>query len=678
MNDNVFSYLTQQQQADIKKIMLAIDNEYSVEAAYELAKINVSYAAIIAALLSQENLEEYGDINEETLFIISSLKKVKSIQAIDEQSEKESYRELFIAMSKNIDVILVELALELVKLRHEKARTTPEIQHLAGRAKTVYGPLAHRLGLGEMKSEFEDLSLYVLDNESFFEIAKKLELKKVEREQLVEKMIEELTISLKKVSDNIEIIGRSKHIYSIYNKMHKQQKKFEEIYDLLALRILCQTEEECYAILGEVHQKYPPIMDRFKDYIARPKPNLYQSLHTAVLGEKGKIFEIQIRTHKMDEIAELGVAAHFQYKEGKKKQKAVADQLMWFRDFISITNENEENNDYVDLVKKDIFDTNIYILTPQKKIITLPKDSTIIDFAFKIHSKVGEKMVGAIVNGQIVSYSYKLQTTDVVEILTKKNAPGPNEMWLEIATTTQAKTKIRKILKKKIDLENEERIIAVKNSLFDHIKAEKIDKSILNDSKKMAAIRKYFNCKSNDQIYLEILNKKITIGQVIEQLKGTPKEQVQKIKFAQEKVNKNIAIVSGAEDIKTEVAKCCLPIPGDEICSTILNGRSLKVHRKNCINVVNETNVLDAYWNENISSKSKTKLIVELDRTNNNTNAVIQTLFAQNIEIIKFNTKNNKDLTVLDFVILVQNTEVLETATVNLQKIKEVVSVKRG
>ncbi len=668
------SYLNVDEKIIFEELVANLENQVLLKAIELLVNIKVPITSIEALLCYQTGSETE---NEHVQVMVERLGKLELSEQIiaNPENEKNVYRELFITLGNSIDVIIVKLALELSFLQVNKTKRDEEsVQIVAKLAQDIYAPLCHRLGLGEFKTEFEDLSLYILNEEMFFDIAKKLQLKKDRRDAYITEMISAIKLEVDSYVDNYQIFGRSKHIYSIYNKIVKFNKQYEQLFDLLAIRIICQTEDECYTILGLIHQMFVPLDKRFKDYIARPKPNMYQSLHTSVYGIDDQVFEIQIRTEQMDKIAELGVAAHFEYKNGKALNTNVTKQLTNLKNFVS---ESEfEAEDYKKILEQNILENNIYAFTPQRKIISLPIGGTVVDFAFKIHSKVGEQMTGAIVNGKIVKFSHKLETNDVVEILTKSNAAGPNETWYDYCITPHAKSKIKSYLRKKAEIENE----ATYERGLEMIKAEakkrNLDPRFLDDNKRKNEILREFKANSIYDLYEAVANHKISVNEIVT-LASAPKEvkQTKNIKFVKETTNKNDVIIPGAIDIKYELSKCCNPIAGDEIGARAKTGVAFKIHRIDCQEL--GLNYMPALWNLTADGAHKYNVKIKIVAINNDRllNDIINILSTVNVGVVNFKKSQSTDLITMTMTLSVSGLEQLELAIANMKKnslIKEI------
>lgn len=595
-----------------------------IEVAYTLATFNVGPTTIAAGLLHdvvedtdtsiEEIKETFGD---DVAFLVDGATKIRKLsKGSYEDYQAENHRKIFIAMAKDLRVIIIKLADRLHNMRTLSSHKPEKQKIIAKETLEIYAPIAHRLGMNYVKSELEDLSLYYLEREKYLDIQEKLNKKQQVRQKVIEEMKKTIT---KLLDDNklpYYISGRAKSIYSIYKKMYIKEKQFNEIYDLQALRIVTDTKSHCYEILGYIHATYRPIPGRFKDYIAMPKPNLYQSLHTTIVADNGEIFEVQIRTQEMDEIAEGGVAAHWRYKENirynpKQEQKEIEEKLYWLKDMVNMTEENDTDDakEYVNTLTKDIFEANVYVMTPKGRVIDLPNGSTPIDFAYKIHTQVGHTMVGAVVNGTMVPLTYVLKTGDVLDIKTNKNT-GPSEDWLNIAKTNTALNHIRKYLAKQNVLLNLDEAISKGRELFAiACKADNID---INEAIKLLNDEKYKKIRiytSIDDLYAAIGNRHISASNITNKVRSelklkeklaTTQELLLKTKKVERTVSRGNDIgvkVEGIDKISIQMAQCCSPIPGDLIVGYISKGLGVKVHRKDCPNIINEKKrLVDVSW----------------------------------------------------------------------------------
>jgi len=578
--------------------------------AYILVELQAGPTTIAAGFL-HDTIEDCGiskeqlsiDFNLEVAELVEAVTKVGQLAEISEEEfQAENHRKIFIAMAKDIRVIIIKLADRLHNMRTLDAKSIESQKRISKETLEVYAPIAHRLGINTIKSELEDLALYYLEHEKFVYISSLLKNKENERETAIEVMKTRLTTLLNEQNIPFSMSGRVKNIYSIYKKMYIKNKNFDEIYDLQALRIITDTTTQCYEVLGYIHATYRPIPGRFKDYIAMPKPNLYQSLHTTIVADDGNIFEIQIRTHQMDEIAETGVAAHWRYKENSNynpqtEQREIEEKLHWFRDLISITSNEEDSNakDYMASLQKDIFEANVYVLTPKGRVIDLPTGSTPLDFAYKIHTGVGNSTIGASINGVLSPLSTILKTGDVVDIKTSKTNTLPNEDWLKIVKTSFARNQIKKaLLKYNNELRRDEIIDMGKEVLNDTFRNDKsLDpKEIIRrieDRKFLDSI----NMESIDALYMAIAHKSINVSNIIGRVKEEERREKEYVPFAKKKVYERNPhsmgiIVPGIDTVAVSFSQCCSPIPGDDIVGYISKGQGVKIHRANCPNIQGE------------------------------------------------------------------------------------------
>ncbi len=582
-----------------------------------------SAPATLAAGFLHDVMEDCGvtyqelktTFNDDVADIVQAVTKIKQLPDVSrEETSASTHRKLILAMAKDIRGVIVKLCDRLHNMRTLQYMSPEKQQRVSKETLDVYAPLAHRLGMGEIKNELENLSLFYLNNREYNIVESLVEEKLKEKEDNIAVIINNIKGYLDKNNLPYRIFGRNKHIYSVYKKMYIKHTPFEQIFDLQAIRIVTMTKLQCYEILGIIHTIYKPIPGRFKDYIAMPKSNMYQSLHTTVFDDSGDLFEIQIRTEEMDYVAERGIAAHWIYKENtgdniSKAQELSEKQLSWLRDLIKLNEENEDNSDveYMKQIQKDIFEASIYVLSPKGKIIDLPAGSTPIDFAYKIHSAVGNSCVGALVNKVMVPLQTELKSGDIVEIKTNKNS-YPSEDWLSFVKTNTAKNQIKKYLLKKQDLKqssDEEALVKKGHKMLeDAIDERKINKiKAFNDIEQIKVLR-ILDVKSVNQLYVQIAQKAISPAQVLVQVydknldvQGRVDElNKKKISFKQKKYKENI-LIKGASGIKIETAVCCHPIPGDKIVGYITRGSGIKVHRIECPNIQNEKDrLIEATW----------------------------------------------------------------------------------
>ncbi len=592
----------------------------------------------------------------------------------------EYYKKIIVGMSEDVRVIIVKLADRLHNMRTLYALPEEKQKKIAKETLEILAPIAHHLGIHKIKSELEDLSLRYLKPDVFYDIAEKLDQTKLERDTTVNDMLRLVSNLLNEHHIAHEIKGRAKSIYSIYNKLNKG-RKFSDIYDLLALRILVNTEQECYLALGIIHSKYRPIPKRFKDYIAMPKANMYQSLHTTVFGVDGYLFEIQIRTYQMDEVAENGIASHWAYKEHKDAsqmmQNTTEQKLQFFKSIIELNEEKMSSEDFVNSVKEEVLNNNIYCFTPKGDIIELPKGATPIDFAYKVHTKIGETMVGAIVNNSIVPLDYQLQNNDIVKINTSKNAKGPSQEWLKIVKSTQTKNKIRAFFTRG---EKEIHIDRGKEALEKELRKRKISFSDFYTPENEKKLAKELKIDDLEEIYLEIGNGKYAASTVVnilfkkeEVVESKPKKMISK----PIDTNSDI-IVAGIDKIKVNLANCCNPIPGDEVIGYITKGNGISVHRKQCHNLeFLDNRIVSVSWGKNTNEKYETDILIYSTAKENKLAEIMQKLSMLDISIERFLTLHEKEETVYEVDLYVKNKEHLEKVITELMKLSYIMKIER-
>ncbi|MDD4154565.1 MAG: bifunctional (p)ppGpp synthetase/guanosine-3',5'-bis(diphosphate) 3'-pyrophosphohydrolase [Bacilli bacterium] len=583
-----------------------------------LAKLQAGPATIAAGLLhdviedTEATIEEIQNkFGEDVGKIVESLTKIQRMKLSHreyEDFEAEDHRKIFLGMAKDVRVIIIKLADRLHNMRTLSSLDNARQIALSRETLEVFVPIAHRLGINTIKSELEDLSLKYLEPDKYNLISNLLDKKTRNRTKSLDSLKKKVADILFEAQVPFQMESRVKTIYSIYKKIYIKGYNFDDIFDVLALRVITETELNCYEVLGIVHATFKPIPGRFKDYIAVPKPNMYQSLHTSIVAGDGNIFEIQIRTKKMDEIAETGIAAHWRYKENtnynaKEEQRQIEEKLHWFRDFVTISNEQEGNaKEYMDTLSKDIFEANVYVFTPKGKVIDLPNGSTPIDFAYRVHTKVGDSAVGAIVNGALVSMGTVLKTGDVVEIRTSNTSSGPNEGWLKIARTSQARSHIKKfLLKKNSELLKDERISKGKQSAIDAFKDRGVDENEMMSLLNTSNVLNNYRVKDLDELFVAMFSKNPTPSAVIEFLNIRRKPTLFKLdKGPISKDDDHVPVfVSGAGKIAITLGSCCTPIPGDDIVGYITKGKGVTVHRVTCPNIANEkARLVEVFWRE--------------------------------------------------------------------------------
>ncbi len=572
--------------------------DHPVQIAYIAAELSMDAVAISAALLHdviEDTPYTFADI--EALFgrnvaeIVDGVTKLTKIQYnTHEEQQVENLRKMFLAMAKDIRVVIIKLIDRLHNMRTLKFMTPEKQLEKAKETLEIYSPLAHRLGMSKIKSELEDLSLKYLDPVAYEEIRTNISQKKSEREKYVSDIISTLEDRLQELGIQGQVTGRAKHFYSIFRKMYAQNKSIDEIYDLFAVRVIVDTVSDCYAVLGMVHEMYTPIPMRFKDYIAMPKPNMYQSLHTTVVGPNGTPFEIQIRTWEMHKVAEEGIAAHWKYKEGISGESSMDSKLEWVRQLLENQVDIIDTDDFLNTIKLDLFNEEVFVFTPNGKVISLTNGSTVIDFAFAIHTAVGCKMSGAKVNGKIVPHDYKLKNGDIVEILTSSSVRGPSRDWLKIVKTSQAKNKINQWLKRECRDEN---IIHGKELIDRELRRINIPHSQLFRDEWLEPLFRKYNFSSLDDLYASVGYGGLTAQKVVMRLREEyirdkrdhPADEPPKTTEPKRRHSNSGVNVAGIDNCLVRLAKCCNPVPGDEIVGFITKGRGVSVHRADCPNI---------------------------------------------------------------------------------------------
>ncbi len=538
--------------------------------------------------------------------------------AIKLEMQAENLRKMFLAMAKDIRVILIKLADRLHNMRTLKHMPPEKQQRIARETLDIYSPIAMRLGISKIKVELDDLSLKYLQPEIYYDLANQIAEKKSERENYIQEIVDEVSEHIRAAGIEAKIDGRVKHFFSIYKKMKNQGKTLDQIYDLFAVRIIVDSVKDCYACLGVIHEIYKPIPGRFKDYIAMPKENMYQSLHTTLIGSKGQPFEIQIRTFEMHKAAEYGIAAHWKYKEasdGKRPEQGEEEKLDWLKRILEWQKDMSDNNEFMNSLKSDLnlFSDNVYCFTPTGEVKNLPAGSTPVDFAYSIHSAVGNRMVGARVNGRLVTIDYEIKNGDRIEVITSQNSKGPSRDWLKIAKSAQAKNKINQWFKQEL---KEDNITKGKDLLMSFCKAKNIDTAIVTNPDYMQAIMDKYNFRDWDGILAAVGHGGLKEGQIVNKMvelyeKDHPRQLTDEeiiasvgehaMKHPHTSGSKSGIVVKGIEDVAVRFSKCCSPVPGDEIVGFVTRGRGISIHRNDCINILNlseidRSRLIDAEW----------------------------------------------------------------------------------
>ena len=652
--------------------------------AYILTSINADKDTIIAALLhdtiedtdvSKSDIKEkFGDVVAK---LVDGVTKINNINvSTDNEYLTSYYKKIIVGMSEDVRVIIIKLADRLHNMRTLYALDHEKQKRKAKETLEILAPIAHRLGMNKIKSELEELSLKYLKPEAYRDVVEKLNKTKKEREECVKKMMDEVSALLKQNNIKHEIKGRAKSIYSIYKKLDKG-RSFNDIYDLLAIRILVDKEQECYLALGLIHSKYKPVSKRFKDFIAMPKTNLYQTLHTTVFGLEGNLFEIQIRTYDMDEIAENGIASHWAYKEQKdaavEMQNITEQKLQFYKSIIELKDDKLTSEDFVDKVKNEVLNNNIYVYTPKGDVIEMPKGATPIDFAYRVHSQVGDKMTGAIVNNNMVPLTYELQNADIIKIITNNNSKGPSREWLNIVKTTGAKNKIKSLFNRTT---KEDYIAQGKDLLEKELRRRKVPISEFMHQNNLDRIYKEFKLDSVEDIYLNIGNNKFSAKSIVKKEDNVKEEK--KPQKLEVKKSDNDIVVGQTKNIETHIANCCLPVPGDEIVGYITKSNGIRIHRKECSNVeFFDERKINATWNPNSDSKYNSEIIIHTTSSENIIVDIVQAAASMSIVVENVNLINKSNNNVYSVDVLVKDLTDLNKFMTNLTKLKYVNDVER-
>lgn len=639
---------------------------HPINVAFILIELNMDQEAIIAGMMhdvledtdvtKEYLIEEFG---EDIVYLVEGVTKLTNMPFKTKlESQASNLRKMIMAMSNDIRVIIIKLADRLHNMRTLEYMTKSKQFEKATETLEIYAPLAHRLGINKIKWELEDLSFLYLNPREYHDISKKVNMRREERERYLAKVMEQIREEMIDLEIQvIDISGRPKHLYSIFNKMKKQEKTFEEIYDLLGMRIIVGSTKECYAVLGIVHQLWKPIPGKFKDYIAMPKANMYQSIHSTVVGPGGKVFEVQIRTEEMHQTAEYGIAAHWQYKEGGGKTDNFEQKLTWLRMLMEWQQDLKDPKEFMDTLKDDFFSDEVYVFSPKGDVIGLPAGSIPIDFAYRVHSAVGNHCVGAKVNGKLVPIDTKLKNGDVVEIITSSNSSGPSKDWVDLVQSSSARQKIKQFFKKS---NRDENIIKGKDMLEKEVHKQGFDFCKILKEEWLLEIAERLSFKSLDDLYSAIGYGTIALTQVIPKLKVKYKDYYQP-ELTIEEINEqaknrvkptsvNGIIVEGIDNIKLTIAKCCNPVPGDDILGYITKGRGVSVHRTDCSNMVDIDfdRTMDVRWDNASDANYNLHLnVIAYDRVSYiaNISEAIGSLDI-NIENISANKKENNTFVV--------------------------------
>lgn len=669
-----------------------------------VAELEVDSDTIVSCLL-HDTIEDtdctFEDIEREFGLSVAQLvdgvtKLTKMHYETKEEIQVENLRKMFLAMAKDIRVILIKLVDRLHNMRTLKYVAPKKKMEKAKETLEIYVPIAHRLGIFKIKGELEDLCLLYLEPEVYYELSNKINQKLSDRKSYVDHVIEEISKSLNELEIEFEIYGRSKNFYSIYKKIKFQQKEFSEIYDITAIRVVVDSVKDCYAVLGAVHTIWKPLPGRFKDYIAMPKPNMYRSIHTTLMGSKGEPFEVQIRTHEMHKVAEYGIAAHFNYKESKSSLNNIDEKLVWLRQMMEWQGDIENPEEFLDSLKIDILNHQVFVFTPESKVVELPVGATPVDFAYKIHTEVGNKCVGAKVNGRIVPLNFKLSNGQIVEILTQKNSNGPSRDWLKFVKSTQAKNKIKHWFKKE---RREENIEKGREMIEREIRRSGFKVNELMNPKWLNPLMSRLSIYSVDDLYATIGYGGIMMNQVVPKLKEeykkantvkpeidyntfeVKKEDRREIERNKKRVGSSI-IVKGLDDVLTKFARCCTPVPGDEIIGYITRGRGVTIHRADCKNFESteemQSRFIEVAWRHDETASFTAEIQVIAPDRKGLLSEVTSLIVAINLVVTGVSAKLLKSgIAVINLSVEISDIKKLNNLINKVKNLEDVIEVKR-
>lgn len=685
-----------------------------------LADLELDKETIAAGLLHdvvEDTIMTKAEIEQEfgadVALLVDGVTKLQgfsgSTESVSQDKDKieiqaENLRKMFLAMAKDIRVIMIKLADRLHNMRTLSHMAPEKQQRIARETLDIYSPIADRLGISKIKVELDDLSLKYLEPEAYKELAKIISVKKSEREAYIQSIVNEVGTHVRNAGIEAKIDGRVKHFFSIYKKMVNQNKTIDQIYDLFAVRIIVKDIRDCYAALGVIHEIYKPIPGRFKDYIAMPKPNMYQSLHTTLIGTNGQPFEIQIRTEEMHKAAEFGIAAHWKYKDasdGKRVPEQEAEKLAWLRQILEWQKDMVDNREFMELLKSDLdlFSDSVYCFTPNGEVKNLPAGSTPIDFAYSVHSAVGNRMVGARVNGQLVTIDYEIKNGDRIEIITSQNSRGPSRDWLNIVKSTQAKNKIAQWFKAEY---KEENITRGKELFLAYCKSHSITPSDILTTEYTESIMKKYGFHDWDSVYAAIGHGGVREGQIInkmseyleadrkknmtnEEVLEAVNEQASQRSVKREHTKGSGIVVKGIDDVAVRFSHCCSPVPGDEIVGFVTRGRGISIHRTDCVNILSlpemdRVRLIDAEWQgeEELKGKYATEIVIYANNRNGLLADVSKVITESNISIISLSTRTSKQgMVTMNTSLEIEGRDALARLIEKIRNIESVIDIER-
>ncbi len=673
--------------------------KHPLEVAKILADLELNSKTIAAGIMHdviEDTEAEYSEIKdmfgEEIADMVDGVSKLSKL-SLDTKKEQqvESLRKMLMAMSKDIRVIIIKLSDRLHNMRTLDHVSREKQIEKATETMEIYAPISHRLGMSAFKWELEDLSFRYLYPDEYKKIVKQIAAKRKEREEYISKIIKNIKINLESKNIKGTIDGRVKHLYSIYSKMKRQNSTIEQVFDLFAVRIIVDSVKDCYGALGMIHELFKPVPGRFKDYIAMPKQNMYQSLHTTLIGEKGHPFEVQIRTHEMHRVAEYGIAAHWKYKQGIRKEDEMESKLAWLRQMIDWQKDTADVDEFYDNLKLDLFADEVFVFTPKGDVKTLPAGSTPIDFAYAIHSAVGNRMTGAKINNKIVPISYVLENGDIVEIITLASSKGPSRDWLKIVKSAQAKNKIKQYFKK----EHKEENIEKGREMVEHeLKRQSLVYSEVFKPEYYEDMLKRYNFKSLDDALGAVGYSGITANKLISKIKesyrkinGTDpsgkaiEQQKEKIKHVDRHDEKGI-IVKGVNNCLVTIGVCCNPVPGDEISGFITSGRGVTIHRSDCVNVINDPSFkereIEVKWSENTTDSYTAGIIIRAYDRNNFLNEITNILNDSKVGMTSVEGKaTNEGIAIIKLSLIISNKDQLAQLIKRLKRLSGIIDIRR-